>query len=143
MLSAKMLPVGFAIRKSHLNKFIGMSVLICSLGLSGCATILTGSTDKVQVTSQEPGTEFSYNGIPFAKGESASFELPRGMVASLQGSKAGCETTVITTSQTLNPVTFLNIINLFGFIVDSATGAMFKASPTNYAVTPIRCKVSS
>jgi hypothetical protein len=67
---------------------------------------------------------------------SAQYVLPRGKEATITASKAGCDDRSIQTEKRIVGATWLNIFFWPGFIVDVATGAIQKADPTTYTVSP-------
>lgn len=115
-------------------KFLGLLVLL----LSGCATIISGTTDKVSVESNPPGAAFTIQnkaGVTVANGVTpASVTLKKGdgyfsdesyrVNYSLQDYYP--QTGVVSAS--LNPWYFGNIVFggfIGGLIVDPLTGGMW------------------
>jgi hypothetical protein len=103
--------------------------------LSGCASMFGDSKDQVTIHSNDPDAKILVNGNEVGKG-SAVYAMPRGKTAIITASKDGCSDRSIPTEQSIDGITWINIFVWPGFIVDAATGAMHKADPTDYTVTP-------
>lgn len=102
---------------------------------SGCATIFGDSKDILNIRSVDPQARILVNGNEVGRG-SASYALSRGRDATITASKKGCSERSVQTERKLVGATFLNIFFWPGFIIDVASGSMFKTSPTDYTVTP-------
>lgn len=93
--------------------------------MTGCATILSGSTQKITVHSTPPGAHVKFG---YQSGFTPiTFEIPKGKDYPLIVSR-GSDQQVITLERKLDPTTFLNVIPPFwpGFVVDAVTGAITK-----------------
>lgn len=93
--------------------------------MTGCATILSGATQKITVQSNPPGAHVKFG---YQSGFTPiTFEVPKGEDYPLIVSN-GSDQQVITLERKLDPTTFLNLIPPFwpGFVVDAVTGAITK-----------------
>ena len=91
--------------------------------LTGCATILSGATQKITVHSNPSGAHVKFG---YQSGFTPiTFEVPKGEDYPLIVSR-GSNQQVITLERKLDPATFLNLIPPFwpGFVVDAVTGAI-------------------
>lgn len=109
-----------------MKKAITMTVVACSMALSGCATILSGDTQKVNVTT-------SNNKSATAVVDGKSFQVPgtievqrknADMVVKASGNCQG-ETVA---KKDINPVFFVNILTggPLGSTTDYASESMWK-----------------
>lgn len=116
-------------------------ILISLLALAtGCATVLTGTTDTITIRSEEPGTQLFIDGRLIGK-NSATHVLDRKGDHVFEARKKGCGTATYPVPYELNAVTLLGVFLDLGIIsilvVDGlATGAAMKASTTNIVLTP-------
>jgi hypothetical protein len=82
-----------------------------------------------------PDARILVNGNEIGKG-SAQYTLNRGKEATITASKTGCSDRSVQTQKSIVGATWWNILFWPGFIIDVSTGAMQKADPTDYKVTP-------
>lgn len=113
----------------NLMFIVSMACLVAFLG--GCATILSGNTQKVNVTT-EPGKKYtaSVDGQKFTV--PAVIELTRAnqdKVLTLDE----CPDQKVLLHKEVNPVFFVNILSggAFGSTTDFASGSMWKYQPEN------------
>jgi uncharacterized protein YceK len=117
--------------------FLVVALMVVVFSLFGCATIFSGTHDQVTVVSQDADTTIMADGIMKGKG-TVSFDVNnRGTHHSIMVKKEGCQDTIIQTTSNFNGVSIWNIFFWPGFLVDLATEAMFKVSPTTYIVNPV------
>jgi hypothetical protein len=122
-----------------MSRIFGKSLFIFTLLVSGCSTIIHGTTDTVTFNSTEEGTVLYLNGIPRGK-DAATLQLVRGEDYVVRASKKGCKDTVSPVSNTFDATSLLGILIDFGLIsipVDLISGAAWKFNPKMYTVTPI------
>ncbi|RME85041.1 MAG: PEGA domain-containing protein [Planctomycetota bacterium] len=103
---------------------------LCFLTIfSGCATIFTGTEQSIQVNSEPNGAEVRDNGIPVGK-TPCSIRVTRGFGHEILLVKEGYRNQAVDLRAKLNPIIFLNILNLgIGFAVDFLTGAYQERYP--------------
>ena len=102
---------------------------------SGCASILKGSEQPVNINSNVDGAEVLVNGqlvgrTPF------SGSIKRTSEVRLTVQKDGYQSRTITLDTGIEPVFWVNIFigGVFGSTTDLATGSMWKVSPNTYNV---------
>ena len=121
-------------------KKIALLASVVSVGLlSGCASVIRGTSDTVTVNSLEKGTTIYINGAPRGV-DVAQVQVKRGNVHQIRVEKEGCQPVAETTSEKFDATSLLGILLDFGLItipVDLISGAAWKAEPTTYTVTPI------
>ena len=115
-----------------MNKII---IVITALTISGCATIFSDSSDKISIHSNVPDAKIIVNGNNVGVG-SAVYTLPRDKTAIITARKKGCDDMSVPTEQSINKVTFFNLFFAIGYLVDASSGAIHKADPTDYTVSP-------
>ena len=105
-------------------------VLISVIFLSGCATIMTGTTQKVPVNSNPSGAVAKVDGGITAVTPTI-FNLERKTDHTIEISKEGYRTAQVILRHTLSGATCGNVLigGIIGVAVDSCSGAMFKLIP--------------
>ena len=116
----------------HKHTIVAALILIT---LSGCASMFSDNADKVTIRSNDADAKILVNGNEVGQG-SAVYSLQRGKSAILTATKSGCSDRSVPTEQAIDGMFWLNILVWPGAIVDVATGAIHKADPTDYTVTP-------
>jgi len=106
------------------NLSVKLALFVIVLGLTSCATIFSGTKDRIYFTTNIPGAKVLIDGIITRKvGDSqVEFKLE------------GYETRVINLSKSLNIVSILNFGNLLGWGIDIVTGAVFKYDRKAYDI---------
>jgi uncharacterized protein YceK len=119
-----------------------ISALALALGLSGCATIMEGTTQSVTITTAPPGAHCTIDREGARVGEVSatpgSIQLNKsGKDLAVTCTKAGYQTATIVQSPDFSGTTFGNIIigGGIGAIADAASGANYKyPTPINVAL---------
>lgn len=102
--------------------------------LAGCATIMTGSTQKLTFNSNPNGAQVFINGQPVGT-TPITIEWKRGSAAAtIEFRKEGFETHVANFNTKVNGWFFGNIITggLIGTTTDAASGALYEYAPDTY-----------
>ena len=129
----------------RLRPLIAFLVIVTFLvsSVTGCAAIFHGSSETIHVRSEEADTRFFANERDIGKGTSAVTALPKKGLSEvvLRAEKTGCNTKSTPIPTEFDALTLLGILIDFGIIsilvVDwAATGAVTKASQTDYILTP-------
>ncbi len=105
-------------------------VLIAAFGLSGCATIVSGTNQKVSVTSQPSGAKVTADGKMSAT-TPTDFTLERKSDHTLEFSKEGYKSATVLLKRTMNGMGFGNALvgGIIGVGVDAVSGANNKLIP--------------
>lgn len=108
-------------------------VVVASLS-TGCATLFTGTTKSVMVTSNPPGAEVLLNGqlkgqTPVRVDYSGTQKDVR-----LEVRKQGYAPQQVLATRTLETLAVLNCVNLLCWGVDALTGAMWRFEPGEITV---------
>lgn len=112
-------------------KYAKMSIVVSALVfLSGCATIMTGPTQKVPVTSNPSGALAKVDGSVSAV-TPAIFTLERKTDHTIEISKEGYRTSTVILRHTLSGAAGGNILlgGIIGGAIDAGTGALYKLTP--------------
>lgn len=119
-----------------MKKFVAIA---CALQLTGCASVIKGSSETITVNSLEKGTTVYVDGA--ARGlDNASVNVKKGKPHSLRVEKEGCQAVTGDTTESFDPTSLLGILLDFGLItipIDLISGAAWKVEPTTYTLTPI------
>lgn len=100
-----------------------LMVLTILIAMSSCATIFKGSQKTIYINSN-PGAKLTINGVDYGqtgKDVKIKRKLKRTIV---EISKEGYQTETFKLEKSFASVSLLNIIGLYGFVVDIATGAI-------------------
>jgi len=118
-----------------MKRIFNVAAVSATLLLSSCATIFTGTTQTVQINSNPPAAAIEVDGIKTGVTPMA-VPLKKGFTGQTISLKLdGYETKTFQPQTTFNPVAILNVIGVFGFAIDAATGAIMKYDPKVYEFT--------
>ncbi|MDQ1162585.1 hypothetical protein QE422_002953 [Chryseobacterium sp. SORGH_AS 447] len=118
------------------NKFSAAFLLGVTLSMTSCATILTGTKDKITFNSTPEGAKVIHKGIEKCT-TPCTAEIPRSLSKQMVTfEKEGFNTKEVKLTKTFNPVTLVNILlgGAIGVGIDAATGSLTKYSPKDYKV---------
>ncbi|MES2596921.1 MAG: PEGA domain-containing protein [Verrucomicrobiota bacterium] len=106
-------------------------LITCLLFLGSCATIISGDSQKVAITSQPPGAQVKIDGTPSGLVTPAEADLVRRSSHQIELELKGYAPYITTLTPSFNPVALGNILigGLIGIACDSSTGAINKFSP--------------
>lgn len=131
--SAICFALGDKMREKYL---ILLSLVVAVTFLSGCATIITGTTQKVPVTSNPSGAVAKADG-GMAAVTPTVFILKRKTDHTIEISKEGYRTATVILRHTLSGAAAGNVLvgGIIGIAIDSSSGAMYKLVPERVDVT--------
>ncbi len=122
-----------------LNKFLLSITVAGVIGLTGCATIISGGSDHVTISSGEVDDAKIYvDGTMIGKGNVLT-PLKRGIAHTIRTEKLGCKNGEKTTGKKFDPVSLLGILldaGIFSIPTDFISGSAMKADQEQYIVTP-------
>lgn len=109
-------------------------LLIFCFTLTSCATIFTGTSDKVYFETKPKKAKVMVNGIekyktPCTTAIKRSLS-PENVTLKLEG----YDTRSIQLEQSMNAVSFFNLFNILVWGIDATTGAMKKYDPKSYVL---------
>lgn len=104
------------------------------LNLTSCATIFSGTKDRIYFTTNIPGAKVLIDGIEICKTPCNDNIARKVSDSQVEFKLEGYETRVINLSKSLNIMSILNFGNLLGWGIDIVTGAVFKYDRRAYDV---------
>jgi len=112
-----------------------ISLLFIMLLFTSCATLFTGTTDDVYINSNPKGANIYIDGLKVGK-TPATITIKRPGFGEKEVSLEidGYERRVFLLKKEFNAVAILNLGGILGWIIDFATGAVFKYSPRSYTI---------
>jgi hypothetical protein len=120
-------------------------IILASLAvmMSGCATLLSGGPQEMEITSDPPGATFEYD--QFSGQTPKTISVPREVVSmnkSITFVKEGYEPKSVMVERKIRGITWLNFLfwpgGLIGFVVDLMNGKGYQAeAPILAALTPL------
>ena len=118
-----------------MKKVLSFLSIVCMVGLlGGCATILSGKTQSINITT-DTGKKYS------ASIDSQKYTVPSIIVLTRENKDKiltldECPDQKTLLHKEINPVFFVNILSggVFGSTTDAASGAMWKYQPENVNV---------
>lgn len=116
-----------------------LSIVLLSamvLSTTSCATIFTGTTDKVSFNSNPEGAKVIHKGVEKCTTPCVA-PISRGLgKQTVTFEKEGFDNKEVKLTKTFNPVTLVNILlgGAIGIGIDLATGSFIKFSPKEYSV---------
>lgn len=122
-------------------KFLKVSALVAWISFtSGCATIFNGSTQTMNIRSNDEQARLYVNDEYMGKGH-ATYTFKKKGDYVIKAEKAGCRTNSLAPQKSFDPTTLLGILIDWGLIsilvVDgAATGSWQKFTQTSYVIDP-------
>jgi hypothetical protein len=120
--------------------FMAMMLLVLCLGLWNCATIVSTTSQKIQLNSNPAGANVSIQSQGGGEASSvttpAKVSLKRKSEYDLTFEKEGYQPEKATIEQNFNPLFLGNLLigGLIGMVVDLFSGAVFKLDPAKVEV---------
>jgi hypothetical protein len=103
--------------------------------LSSCATIFTGTKDRITFNTEPPGATIYIDGVEQCK-TPCSLNITRSINdTDVEFKLDGYETRLITLSKEFNVVSVINLSNLLGWGIDAVSGAVMKYDRKVYDLT--------
>jgi len=120
-------------KKSRISMCI--AVLLISLCLSSCATIISGTTQTIVVNSSVPGATVSINGQRIGTAPMTA-SIKRGNNTIMVVEKDGYHSQSYVLPTSMNMIFLVNILTggTFGTTTDLASGAIYEYTPNTYYV---------
>jgi uncharacterized protein YceK len=125
------------------KSIIAVSLVITTL-LAGCSSMFNGTTQVVNIRSNEEGAKLYVNEQYMGK-DRATYTFKKNENYVLRAEKKGCESNTIKPEKAFDPTTLLGILIDYGIVsilvVDgAATGAWQKFTSTSFVIDPV-CEV--
>jgi hypothetical protein len=124
--------------KKHLRSLLLHAALLGTV-FTGCATIFTGSSETIGITS-EPGEAKVYVNGSYMGESPVSVSLKRDHDYNIMVKKEGYHTASSIVRRSFNPVAILNLLNPICWLVDVLTGALwvFEQDHINLDLEPLK-----
>ncbi len=111
-----------------------ISVLAITLLLTSCATLFTGTKDRITFNSTPSGATIYIDGIEQCT-TPCSIKVKRSINdTDVEFKLDGYETRLITLSKEFNVVSVINLGNLFGWGIDALSGSVMKFDRKSYDI---------
>ena len=111
-----------------------ITVIGLAFAFQSCATIFTGTTQMVRITSHPDSARVEINGISYGN-TPLNVNLKRSVHKPMVTiSKKGYEIKTIQLQTSFNLVSLVNILVWPGFLIDLATGAIVDYDPAVYNI---------
>jgi hypothetical protein len=107
-------------------------LILLSLFYSACATIVTGTTDRLMFETNPPGAKIFIDN--YEEGSTpTSISVERTLeTVDLKLDLEGYKTKTVRLKKTFNYVSVLNLCNPIGWVVDIASGSILRYAPKHY-----------
>lgn len=115
-------PVGSRHRSPVLFALVGATL---AAGASGCATLFSGTSQSLQVSSEPPGARVFVNGS-LAGNTPTTVTMKKGDPVTIVGQYPGLPDATVVLGKQLDTIAVLNLFDLVGWLIDVSTGAMWK-----------------
>jgi len=111
-------------------------LVVCGLALSSCATILTGTNDKISFTSEPSGAKVLYKGQEKCTTPCVTTFNKSLSAVNVEYKLANYPTKTVDLNRKFNSVTILNVLlgGLIGIGIDLATGSTMNYTDNSYFV---------
>jgi hypothetical protein len=112
-----------------------IAISIISLLMTSCATIFTGTKDRITFNSTPAGATIYKDGVEQCK-TPCTLKVKRSLNdTDIEYKLDGYETRLITLDKELNVVSIINLGNLLGWGIDALSGAVMKYDKKVYDIT--------
>ncbi len=110
-------------------------IIFASLLMNSCATIFTGTKDKITFNSIPVGATVYKGGVEQCQ-TPCSINMQRSVGnTDIEYKLNGYETRLITLEKKLNPVSYINLLNLAGWAIDAVSGSVMEYDKKAYDIT--------
>lgn len=125
-------------KMKKINPFLAFIIIIASLTLSSCATVFTGTKDRISFKTSPPGATVLKDGIEVCK-TPCSAPIKRSLNnTEIEFKLDGYDTRLITLDKEFNIISVINLGNLLGSGVDALSGAVMKYDRRSYDIELVK-----
>lgn len=118
-----------------MKKILTILLTTTMLFMTSCATLFTGTKDRITFNSNPSGAIIYIDGVEQCK-TPCTMNVKRNISETdVEFKLDGYETRLITLSQEFNVVSVINLGNLFGWGIDVLSGAVMKYDRKSYDIT--------
>lgn len=112
-----------------------ISLVVAMFLMTSCATLFTGTKDRITFNSNPSGATIYIDGVEQCK-TPCTMNVKRSIAdTDVEFKLDGYETRLITLSKEFNIVSVINLGNLFGWGIDALTGSVMKYDRKTYDIT--------
>ena len=116
-----------------MKKVVLMMIVFTAFIFTSCATILSGTSDEINFTSDPKGADIMLDGLKVGKTPATvSIKRPGFGNKEITIKLDGYEDRTFMLQKQFNTMTICNLANWAGWIIDIITGSIMKYSKTNY-----------
>ena len=109
-----------------------LSLMIALFLMTGCATIFTGTKDRIAFSSTPSGATIYKDGVEICT-TPCNYKIKRSLNdTEVEFKLDGYETRLITLDKEFNLVSIINLGNLLGWGIDALSGAVMKYDRKSY-----------
>lgn len=109
-----------------------LSLMIALFLMTGCATIFTGTKDRIAFSSTPSGATIYKDGVEICT-TPCNYKIKRSLNdTDVEFKLDGYETRLITLDKEFNLVSIINLGNLLGWGIDALSGAVMKYDRKSY-----------
>ncbi|MFC5193636.1 PEGA domain-containing protein [Algoriphagus aquatilis] len=110
-------------------------LLVSIILMSGCATIFTGTKDRITFNSNPSGAIIYKDGVELCT-TPCTYKVKRSINdTDIEFKLDGYQTRVITLDKEFNVISIINLGNLLGWGIDALSGAVMKYDRKTYDIT--------
>lgn len=107
---------------------------ILALTLSSCATLFTGTKDRISFATNPSGAGVYIDGLKVCETPCTEYVKRSLTEKEVEFKLDGYKTQVVVLDREFNAVSILNLAGMVGWAVDAATGAIFKYDRKHYDI---------
>lgn len=113
-----------------------VALLVCGVSLTSCATILSGTNEKISFTSEPSGAKVLYKGVEKCTTPCVSMLNKSLSAVNVEYKHTDFPSKNVSLNRSFNGVTVLNVLlgGIIGVGVDLATGSVMNYTDNSYFV---------
>ena len=120
-----------------------LSLVIVLFLMTGCATLFTGTKDRIAFSSTPSGATIFKDGVEICT-TPCNYKIKRSLNdTDIEFKLDGYETRLITLDKEFNLVSIINLGNLLGWGIDALSGAVMKYDRKSYDIKLTKEKAAS
>ena len=120
-----------------------LSLVIVLFLMTGCATLFTGTKDRIAFSSTPSGATIFKDGVEICT-TPCNYKIKRSLNdTDIEFKLDGYETRLITLDKEINLVSIINLGNLLGWGIDALSGAVMKYDRKSYDIKLTKEKSAS
>lgn len=114
-------------------KFVSVFIIL-ALMLSSCATLFTGTKDRISFATNPSGAGVYIDGLKVCETPCTEYVKRSLTEKEVEFKLDGYKTQVVVLDREFNAVSILNLAGMLGWAVDAATGSIFKYDRKSYEI---------